>query len=202
MVPLQKQRCHFDDILATAAPEVVKMTTSGSASVENSTKWWHFCFTVGPETHCLPSGCANSHSSDRPTPAVPTLTEAIVTLFEETASRVLLSKLYPRPSCNCKIWVNFQIYSWWRHEMEIFSALLALCTGNSPVTVNSPHKGQWRGALMFSLICVLNTQLSKQSWGWWFETQSRLLWRHCNAWRRRYLFCTYPLKNWLCICNC
>ena len=26
--------------------------------------------------------------------------------------------------------------------------------GNSPVPVNSPHKGQWRGALMFSLICV------------------------------------------------
>ena len=38
--------------------------------------------------------------------------------------------------------------------METFSALLALCAGNSPVTVNSPHKGQWRGALMFSLICV------------------------------------------------
>ena len=26
----------------------------------------------------------------------------------------------------------------------------------------------------------LNKRLSKQSWGWWFETQSRLLWRHCN----------------------
>ena len=41
--------------------------------------------------------------------------------------------------------------SWWRHQMETFSALLALCAGNSPVPVNSPHKGQWRGALMFSL---------------------------------------------------
>ena len=29
-----------------------------------------------------------------------------------------------------------------------------ICAGNSPVPVNSPHKGQWRGALMFSLICV------------------------------------------------
>ena len=36
--------------------------------------------------------------------------------------------------------------SWWRHQMETFSALLG--------PVNSPHKGQWRGALMFSLICV------------------------------------------------
>ena len=32
--------------------------------------------------------------------------------------------------------------------MEPFSALLALCAGNSP------HKGQWRGALMCSLICA------------------------------------------------
>ena len=37
--------------------------------------------------------------------------------------------------------------------METFSALLALCAGNSPVTGEFPaHKGQWRGASMFSLI--------------------------------------------------
>ena len=44
--------------------------------------------------------------------------------------------------------------TWWRHQMEKISALLAICAVNSPVPVNSPHKGQWRGALMFSLICV------------------------------------------------
>ena len=44
--------------------------------------------------------------------------------------------------------------SWWRHQLETFSALLALCEGNSPAPVNSPHKGQWRGTLMFSLICA------------------------------------------------
>ena len=43
---------------------------------------------------------------------------------------------------------------WWRHQMETFSALLAIWAGNSPVPVNSPHKGQWRGTLMFSLICA------------------------------------------------
>ena len=45
-------------------------------------------------------------------------------------------------------------YSWWRHQMETFSALLAICAGNSPVPGEFPHKGQWRGALMFFLICV------------------------------------------------
>ena len=44
--------------------------------------------------------------------------------------------------------------TWWRHQMETVSALLAICAGNSPAPVNSPHKGQWRGALMFSLICA------------------------------------------------
>ena len=44
--------------------------------------------------------------------------------------------------------------SWWRHQSETFSALLALCAGNSPVPVNSPLKGQWRGALIFSYICA------------------------------------------------
>ena len=27
----------------------------------------------------------------------------------------------------------------------------------------------------------LNKRLSKQPWGWWFETPSRSLWRHCNV---------------------
>ena len=28
---------------------------------------------------------------------------------------------------------------------------------------------------------LLNKRLSKQSWGWWFETLSCPLWRHCNV---------------------
>ena len=46
------------------------------------------------------------------------------------------------------------IMKWWRHPMETFSALLTLCEGNPPVTGGFPHKGQWRGALKFSLICA------------------------------------------------
>ena len=42
--------------------------------------------------------------------------------------------------------------TWWRHQMETFSALLALYGGNPPVTGEFPHKGQNRGTLMFSLI--------------------------------------------------
>ena len=35
-----------------------------------------------------------------------------------------------------------------------FFALLALCAGNSPIADESPHKGQGRGPLMFSLNCA------------------------------------------------
>ena len=76
------------------------------------------------------------------------------------------------------------IWSWWRHQKETFSALLTLCVGNSPVTGEfpaPPYKGQWRGALMLSLICALNERFSKQVWGWWFETPSRPLWRRRKA---------------------
>ena len=58
----------------------------------------------------------------------------------------------------CAVWARFLLLSpitlspWWRHQMETFSALLPLCARNSPVPVKSPHKGQWRGALMVSLI--------------------------------------------------
>ena len=49
--------------------------------------------------------------------------------------------------------------------------------------VNSLHQGQWRGLWCFLWSAVdkrLGKRLGKQSWGWWFETPSRSLWRHCN----------------------
>ena len=71
--------------------------------------------------------------------------------------------------------------SWWRHQMETFSALLALCAGNSPVPGELPAQRPVtrRFDVLFDL--RLNKRLSKQSWGWWFETPSGPLWRHCNV---------------------
>ena len=43
--------------------------------------------------------------------------------------------------------------SWWRHQIETFSALLAICAGNSPVDGEFPAQGQWSGASMIFLIC-------------------------------------------------
>ena len=44
--------------------------------------------------------------------------------------------------------------AWWRHQMEKFIALLAFVWRILGLRVNSPHKGPWRGTLMFSLICT------------------------------------------------
>ena len=90
--------------------------------------------------------------------------------------------------------------SWLRHLIEIFSALLALCTKSkskskifynnkiiiihrmtqrlkpiwiySPVTFPSQRPVTWSFDVFFEL--RLNKRWSKQSWGWWFETPSRL----------------------------
>ena len=71
--------------------------------------------------------------------------------------------------------------SWWRHQMETFSALLAICAGNSPVPGEFPtQRPVTRSFDVFFDLC-LNKRLSKQWWGWWFETLSRPLWRHRNV---------------------
>ena len=71
--------------------------------------------------------------------------------------------------------------SWWRHQMETFSALLALCVGNSPVTGEFPVQRPVTRSFGVVFDLRLNKRLSKQSWGWWFEKQSRPWWRHRNG---------------------
>ena len=72
-------------------------------------------------------------------------------------------------------------HPWWRHQMETFSVLLAICAGNSPVPGEFPtQRPVTRSFDVYFDLCP-NERLSKQSWGWWFETLSSPLWRHCPA---------------------
>ena len=64
--------------------------------------------------------------------------------------------------------------------METFSALLAICAGNSPVTGEFPAQRPVTRSFDAFFDLHPNKRLSKRSWGWWFETPSRPLWRHCN----------------------
>ena len=97
---------------------------------------------------------------------------------------MLVTKLHPQ--------------TWWHHQMETFSALLALCVGNSLVTGEflSQRLVMWSFDVFFDL--CLNIRLSKQSWGWGFEMPSRSLWHHCNEATAIY---TSAKVSWLSLDN-
>ena len=64
--------------------------------------------------------------------------------------------------------------------METISALLAICAENSPVPGEfTAQRPVTRGFDVFFELRP-NKRLSKQSWGWCFETLSHSLWRHRN----------------------
>ena len=75
--------------------------------------------------------------------------------------------------CACLVWLvsrtNGPALTWWRHQMETFYALLAFMRGIHRSPVNYPRKGQWRTALMFSLICAwINGWVNNRGAGdWW-----------------------------------
>ena len=63
---------------------------------------------------------------------------------------------------------------WWKpymmtHQMETFSALLAICAGNSLVPGEFPAQRPVMRSFFYVFFDMhLNKRLSKQSWGWWF----------------------------------
>ena len=64
--------------------------------------------------------------------------------------------------------------------MKTFPALLAICARNSPVSGDFPAQRPVTRNFDVFFDLRLNKRLSKQSWGWWFDTLSRPLWRHRN----------------------
>ena len=85
----------------------------------------------------------------------------IVSVIKLASSR----KTYPRSIDTSSFW------SLWRHQIEIFPRYRPFVRGIHRSPVNSPQKGQWRGALMFSLICAwINF--------WVNNREAGDLWRH------------------------
>ena len=68
-------------------------------------------------------------------------------------------------------WALFRC-TWWRHQMEISSALLTLFAGNSPVPGEIPAQSPVTRSFDVFFDLHLNKRLSKHSWCWWFETPS------------------------------
>ena len=92
-------------------------------------------------------------------------------------SRKLILKLHPLFGWQCcsdldLLNTDFLFYwlifpAWWYHQMEAFSALLALCAGNSPVTGEFPPQRPVTRSFDVFFDLRLNKRLSNQSWGRW-----------------------------------
>ena len=72
-------------------------------------------------------------------------------------------------------------FPWWRHQVETFPRYWPFRRGISPVSGEfHAQRPVTRSFDVFFDLCP-NKRLTKQSWGWWFETPSGPLWRHSNA---------------------
>ena len=76
------------------------------------------------------------------------------------------------------------MHTWWRHQMETFSALLAICAGNSQVPGEFPTQMPVTRSFDVYFDLHPNKWFRKQWWGWWFETPSPPLWRNRDEKKR------------------
>ena len=86
---------------------------------------------------------------------------------------------------------SHKVWSWRHHQMETFSALLAICAGNSPVPGEYPTQRPVTQSFDFFFDLCPNKWLSKQSRVWWFEMPSHPLWRHCYGSMRSLVLMQY-----------
>ena len=89
--------------------------------------------------------------------------------------------------CDLSTILNYFI-SWWHHQMETFSSLLALCERNSPVTGEFPSQRPVAQSFEVFFDLLQNKGMCKESRRRWFEMPLRSLRCHCNK---------VPL--WICI---
>ena len=71
-----------------------------------------------------------------------------------------------------------------------------ICAGNSPVHGEFPAQRPVTRSFDAFFDMRPNKRLSKQSWGWWFGTPSRSLWRHRNANNKLGLMWNDPAQLW------
>ena len=91
---------------------------------------------------------------------------------------------HPNKQCSCSCWMNIDD-ACCNPEMSQF--MMTSSSGNL-FRVTGPLCGEFTGhrwiplikASGAELLCILYKRLRKQSWGWWFETSSCSVWRHCN----------------------
>ena len=92
------------------------------------------------------------------------------------------TQLFENPTIKTQLnQCQYQSNSWWCHQMETFSTLLAICAGNSPVSSEFPTQRPVTRSFDIFFDLRLGEQLNKHSWDWWLETPLRPLWRQSNV---------------------
>ena len=125
----------------------------------------------------------------------------------ELAGPVSAAHMTMRTSAHVTDWIlgdSMMTSFKWKH----FPRYLPFMRGIHRSPVNSSHKGQWRGALIFSFDLHLNKRLSKPLRRQWIETPSHSLWRHCNdientrmTWTLYFNFSSHRNSSVACLIN-
>ena len=131
---LLKRKCHpyWLHFRQPIAPEIVRVTSAQSVTISSS-KWLHFrsdiCTRVKPQLICLIAvwEIYNKHS-----------------IWDPKCDLTLVNSVVPT------VTIRHDDVIKWKH----FPRNWPFVRGIHRSPVNSLDKGQWRGALMFSLICV------------------------------------------------
>ena len=93
-------------------------------------------------------------------------------------------------------------FAWWRHQMEISSTLLPIRAGIHRSPVNSPHKSQWRGSLVFSLICAwMNGWVDNREAGDFRRHRSHYDVTVMEKWIPVNEICGYPNFTWVTVAS-
>ena len=118
---------------------------------------------IWQEAHCLKSVRSQA------------ITEPVLIHYQLEPQEQILVKFETK---FCHFHSGIGVWTWWRHQT--FSALLAICAENSPVPGEFTAQRPVRRSFDVFFDLRLNKRLSKQWWGWWFETLLHPLWRHRN----------------------
>ena len=140
-----------------------------SATSHHLNQWWNIInWILGNKLQWNP--CRNLFIS----------TQLTLNVFENTFWKMVAILSQPQyvKTRSSRVYTSLP---WWRHQMETFSALLAICAGNSPVPGEFPSQRPVTQSFDVFFDLRPNKRLSKQWGGWWFETPSSPLWRHCNS---------------------
>ena len=111
------------------------------------------CWCLAERLRNIPAENHVSHSACLKKYAHGCVAFCFVVVMLRVPSRLVRS-IYPYTSGLLHWYWGNRHFTWWRHQRKHFPRYWPFVRGIHRSPVNSPHKEQWRGALVFTLICT------------------------------------------------